>query len=123
MENIGEGKAVLLGERDVQAVVGCGSLQFKIEATAKSLAQGQSPGLVDARPERSVDDQLHATSFIKEAFGEERLLVGDGAQHGASLQYEFDCLLGGGIVKPPFPFWQGNRFSNSGLSLRTTDGK
>src|SRR5438132_8471510 len=104
MKHIGERKAVLLGERDVQAIVGCGSLQFKIEAAAKALAESQSPGLVDARTERSVDDQLHATSFIKEAFGNDGLLCGNGTEHGASLQYVFDCLLGAGIVQPAFFF-------------------
>src|SRR5438309_11865447 len=104
MKNIGERKAVLLGERDVQAIVGCGSLQLKIEAAAKALAESQSPGLVDARTERSVDDQLHATSFIKEAVGNDGLLGGNGSEQGAFLQYIFGCLLGPGVGPPALLF-------------------
>ena len=51
-----------------------------------------------------MDDQLHATSFIKEAFGNDGLLCGNGTEHGASLQNIFDCLLGPGIVQPAFFF-------------------
>ena len=65
-----------------------------------------------------MDDQLHATSFIKEAFGNDGLLCGNGTEHGASLQYVFDCLLGAGIVQPAFLFEPGNRFSHFGLSRR-----
>ena len=50
VEDIGEGEAVLLGERDVDAVVGGGGLQFEVERAAETLAQGQAPGLVDAAP-------------------------------------------------------------------------
>ena len=51
VEDIGEGEAVLFGERDVDAVVGGRGLELEVEAAAEALAQGQSPGAVDARSE------------------------------------------------------------------------
>ncbi len=45
VEDIGEREAVLLGERDVEAVVGGGGLQFEVEALAEALAKCESPGL------------------------------------------------------------------------------
>jgi len=38
LKYIGERKTMLLGERDIQAVVGSRSLQFEVEAAAKALA-------------------------------------------------------------------------------------
>jgi hypothetical protein len=40
VEDVGEGEAVLLGEGDVDAVVGGGGLEFEVEAAAEALAQG-----------------------------------------------------------------------------------
>ena len=97
IEDVRERKAVLLGERDVEAVVGSGSLQLEIEAAAETLAQRQSPGLVDASAERRVDDQLHAAAFVEETLGNDRVLRGHGAEDGASLQHVLDRLLGAGV--------------------------
>ena len=67
---------MLLGQRDVQSVVGRRRLQFEVEGAAEALAQRQSPGLVDASAKRRVNDELHAAGFIEETFGDDRLLVG-----------------------------------------------
>src|SRR5262249_5372051 len=90
LEYVGEREAVLLRERDVQAVVGGGGLQFKIEAAAETLAQRESPGLVDASAEGRVNHELHAAAFVEEALGDDCLLRGHGAKHGAALQDVFD---------------------------------
>ena len=74
VENVGERKTVLFAERNVEAVVGGGGLQFKIEGAAEALAQRESPGLVDARAEGSVNDQLHAAAFVEEALGDHGVL-------------------------------------------------
>src|SRR6266480_2349369 len=50
MKNICQRKAVLLGQSDVDAVIRSGGLQFEIEAAAKTFAQRQAPGFVDASP-------------------------------------------------------------------------
>ena len=52
VKDVGEREAVLLGERDVDAVVGGGGLQLEVEAAAEAFAQRESPGLVDAAAER-----------------------------------------------------------------------
>ena len=38
LEDVGEGEAVLLGEGDVDAVVGGGGLQLEVEAAAEAFA-------------------------------------------------------------------------------------
>src|ERR1700757_2830451 len=66
LEDVGEGEGVLLGERDVEAVVGGGGLQLEVEAAAEALAQRQAPGLVDPAAEGRVQDELHAAAFVEE---------------------------------------------------------
>src|SRR5205814_5921998 len=68
VEYVRQRKAVLLGQRYVDAVIGRGRLQFEIEAAAEALAQRQPPPLVDAPTERGMQDQLHPTAFIEESF-------------------------------------------------------
>jgi hypothetical protein len=85
VEDVGEREAVLLGEGDVDAVVGGGGLQFEVEAAAEALAQGQAPGAVDARAEGRVDDELHAAAFVEEALGDDAALGGDGSEDGAAV--------------------------------------
>ncbi len=121
MKNIGQRKAVLLGQRDVQAVVGGGGLQFEIEAAAEALAQRQAPGFVDASAEGSVDHQLHAAAFIEEALGDDGVLRRHGAQDSAALQDVFDSLLGAGVVEAAFFFQPGDGFGNCRLVLRDAD--
>jgi hypothetical protein len=93
---------MLLGQRNVQSVVGGRRLQFKIKAHAKALAQRQSPRLIDPSAERRVDHQLHPAAFIKKSFCNHRGLRGHSAQHRASLQNVFDRLLRARIVHSAF---------------------
>src|SRR5208337_5678977 len=65
LKNVGQREAMLLGQRDVQSVVGGRCLQFEIEAAAEALAQRQSPGFVDAAAKGRVDDQLHPSALIE----------------------------------------------------------
>ena len=60
---------MLLGERNVQPIVGGRRLQFEIEAAAKALAQRQSPGLVDASAKGGVDDELHSATLVEKSLG------------------------------------------------------
>ena len=103
-KHIGEGKAVLLGERDIQAVVGGGSLQFKIEGTAESFPESEAPGFIDAASEGGVDDELHAAAFVEEAFGDDRFLCWDCPEHRATRHEVFDGLLGARVVEAAFFF-------------------
>src|SRR3954471_10830650 len=63
---------MLLGERDVDTVVGGGGLQLEIESTAEPLSQRQAPRLVDAPAEGRMDYQLHSSTFIEEPFSDDR---------------------------------------------------
>ena len=128
VEDVAQREAVLLGQRDVQAVVGGGGLQLKIERAAETLAQRQSPGLVDAPAERRMDDELHAAAFIEEALGDDRLLRGHLAQHRAAGDDVLDQLLGAGVIEPAFVFQPRDRVlhlgwirsAQSGLRLRSS---
>lgn len=58
VKDVGEREAVLFGEADVNAVVGGGGLQLIVKPAAKTLAQGETPGAVDAAAEGRVQDEL-----------------------------------------------------------------
>ena len=90
---------MLLRQRDIQSVVGSRSLQFEVESDTKTLAQCQSPGLIDATTKRRMDHKLHPTAFIEEAFRDHRVLRWNFSQHSASLQDVLDGLLRAGIIK------------------------
>ena len=97
LEDVGEREAVLLGEGDVDAVVGGGGLQLEVEAAAEALAQGEAPGLVEAAAEGRVEDELLAAAFVEEALGDDGGLGGDGAEDGAAGDDVGDELQGGGV--------------------------
>src|SRR5579863_2259572 len=99
MKNVAQRKAVLLGKRDIQPVVGCGGLQFKVERTAEALAERESPSFIDTSAERRVDDQLHSAALIEETFGDDGLLRRHFTQYGAPSNNVFHRLLGARIVK------------------------
>ena len=89
-----EREGVLLAEREHDAVIGGGGLQLEIERAAEALAQGQSPGAVDAGAEGRVDDQLHAAGFVEEALGYDAVRGGRGSQSGLAGQHVVEGLLG-----------------------------
>ena len=100
VEDIGEREAVLLGESDADAIVGGGGLQLEVEAAAEALAQGESPGAVDARAEGRMDDELHAAAFVEEALGDDGALGGNGAEDGAAFaDVGGELAMGFGIEK------------------------
>ena len=94
LEDVGEREAVLLGEGDVDAVVGGGGLQLEVEAAAEAFAQREAPGLVDAAAEGGVEDELHAAAFVEEALGDDGGFGGDGSEDGAAGDDVGDELVG-----------------------------
>src|SRR5712692_8061493 len=104
MKNVGQRKAVLLAERDIQAVVRRGCLQLEIERAAEAFAQSQAPSFVDARAKRGVDDQLYAAAFVEEALGDYGGLGGNGAEHRATGEHVSEDLLGSGLIQAAFGF-------------------
>src|SRR5579884_1487113 len=102
LEYVGEGKAVLFSESDVQAVFGRGSLQFEIEGTAEAFSQRQPPSFINPRSERGVDHKLHTSAFIEEPFGDEGGLRGNCAENGPAGDDVLNNLFGAGIVHVAF---------------------
>ncbi len=96
LEDVGEREAVLLGERDVDAVVGGGGLELEVEAAAEAFAEGEAPGLVDAAAEGSVEDELLAAALVEEALGDDGGFGGHGAEDGAAGDDVADELHGSG---------------------------
>src|SRR5215813_7615970 len=92
VENIAQREAVLLGQCDIQAVVRCRGLQLKIEAAAETLAQRQSPGLVNSRSERSMNNELHASAFLEEALSNDGALGRNISENSAALENVLDGL-------------------------------
>jgi hypothetical protein len=103
-EDVFEGEAVLLGERDVDAVVGGGGLEFEVEAAAEAFAEGEAPGLVDAAAEGRVEDELLAATFVEEALGDDGCLGGNGAEDGTAGDDVGDELERGGVVDKSLAF-------------------
>ena len=101
---VGQRKAVLLGERDIEAIVGGRGLQFEIERAAEAFAQREPPGFIDAAAERSVDHELHAAALVEEALGDDRLLSWNRSEDCAACDYVFYDLLGAGVVEAAFFF-------------------
>ena len=121
MKNVSQRKTVLLGQRDVQAVVRSRSLQLEIKAAAESFAQSQTPGFVDSASERRVDYELHPAAFIEKAFCDNCVLCRHRAEHSPPLQNVFDHLLGARIVQATFFFQPRNRLSDFWLAGRNPD--
>ncbi len=96
LEDVGEGEAVLLGEGDVDAVVGGSGLELEVEASAEALAEGEAEGLVDAAAEGSVEDELHAAAIVEEALGDDGGLGWHGSEDGSAGDDVGDELLGSG---------------------------
>ena len=67
-------------QRQYDAVLQRGGLQFEIEFAAKAFAQGQAPGAIDARTEGGVDHQVHVAGLVEEAFHHHCVLGREHAQ-------------------------------------------
>ena len=93
---------MLLGQRNVQPVIGSRGLQLKIKATAKALAQRQSPRLVDPAAKGCVQYQLHTAAFIEKAFRDNCVQRRHRAQHGAARRDVANQLLRTGIIHTAF---------------------
>src|SRR5712692_2212601 len=118
MKHIAQRKTVLLRQRDIQSVVSSCSLQFEIEPDTKTLAQRQSPGLIDAAAKRSVDHKLHPPAFIEKAFRDHRALRWNRSQNSAPLQDVFNRLLSARIIQPTLFFEPAYRRGHGRLRRR-----
>ena len=92
-----ERKGMLRAERNDNGVVGRGGLQFEIETAAKSFAQSQSPGAIDAIAKGRMEDQLHSAGFVEEPFHDQRLLRRNHAERLVSVRRNSSANLLGGL--------------------------
>src|SRR5579871_3631066 len=99
---------MLIAQRQHQTVVSGRGLQLEIESPAETLTQRQSPGAIDWRSERRMDDELHSSAFIEEALGDDHFLAGDRAERPFTRAHVFDGLFRAASIEPAFPFEQGN---------------
>ena len=90
---------MLVAEREDEAVVRGRGLQFEVERPAETLAQGETPGAVDARAERRMNDKLHAAAFIEKSFGDNDVLAGNDAQGALTGVDVFDGLFGAALIE------------------------
>src|SRR5947199_881411 len=94
VEHAVEREAVLRAEREDEAVVGGRGLQLEVERHAEALAQGVSPGAVQAPAEGRVHDELHPPGLVAEAVGDDAAVRGQRAEDRLPLGEVTDDLLG-----------------------------
>ncbi len=102
LEDRREREGVLRPERQQHAVVAGGGLQLEVEGAAEALAEREPEGAVLAGAERGVEHELHAARLVEEALGDERLLGGQGGEHGARRGEVVDRLARPGLRQGAF---------------------
>src|SRR4029079_9417957 len=112
MKDICQWKTMLLGKRNVEAIVGRCCLELEVETPAKTLAERQTPGLVDTRAEGRMNHQLHPSALIKEALGNDGGLSGNLTENGSTFKDVLDCTHRGRFFKTTFLLQPGARFSD-----------
>src|ERR1700678_2200974 len=98
LEDVHQCKTVLLGERDIDAVVGRSCLKFKIEAAAEPFAQGKAPRLVNTSSERRMQDKLHASALVEESLSNNSDLGRNCAQYSPACNNVVDQLQSAGFA-------------------------
>ena len=94
-----ERKAVLLAERDDDAVVGRRGLQLEVERPAEPLPKRKAPRAVDPRTKWSVDDELHPAPLVEKALGNDSARGRERAKRRRSRPHVQDGLLGASCVE------------------------
>ena len=84
-ENIREREGVLRSKRQQDSVFGGRRLQLEIELTAEAFPQRETPRLVHAAAERSVQHELHPAGFVEEPLEHERLLRRNDAERATGF--------------------------------------
>ena len=102
VKDVSQGEAVLLGEGDVDAVVGGGSLELEVEAATEAFAESKAEGFVDAATEGCMKDELHAATIVEEALSDDCGLGGNGPESGAAGDDVSDELSGTAFTDAAF---------------------
>ncbi len=90
---------MLLGQRNHDTVVGRGRLKLEVKGTTEALSERQAPRPVHPDPQRRVQDELHAASFVEEALGHNRPCRRQGAQGLGPGSDIGQHLLGTGVIQ------------------------
>ena len=77
-------EAMRVGQRQHDVIFGRCGLQFEVERSAEPLAQGQTPGAIDAAAEGRMNDQLHAAGLVEESLENDRIKRGQAAERRAA---------------------------------------
>src|SRR4051794_27256705 len=84
---------MLFSERNVDAVIGGGCLQFEVEPPTEAFAKREAPGFVDPPPKWCVKDQLHSPALVKEPLSDDRGLRRHSSENSATSNDIGDELL------------------------------
>ncbi len=79
-EDVVEGETVCGAQGQDDGILVRRSLQLEVEGPAETLAQGQSPGPVDAASEGTVEHEVHIAGLVEEPFRHQVLLGRDHAE-------------------------------------------
>ncbi len=102
-------------QRQHDRVLGGRRLQFEIEDAADALAQGRTPGAIDAAAVHAVDHQLGAAAGVEEALQHDASLRGQRAQRSACAVQIVQQLLHSGGVQRQFRVQPGQRLRCTAL--------
>ena len=84
VEDVVERKAVMGAERQDDRLLVRRGLELEAESDAELLSQRESPSAVDPRPERGVDDELHAAALVEEPLEDHPARRRDAAEDASS---------------------------------------
>ena len=93
---------MLFPERQYEPLIRCGGLKLKIKIHAKSFSQSQAPGPIHPSSKWRMDDELQASSFIKEPFGNDGVLRWDSPQGAMPRRDVCEGLFGSSLVQAAF---------------------
>src|SRR5581483_9611493 len=99
LEDRVERKGVLVAQGENEAVIRRGGLKLEVEGAAEALAQRQSPRSIDARAERRVNDELHATALIEETLGNDGRAGRHDAENRLARTHVGHRLFGTGLIE------------------------
>src|ERR1700742_3429763 len=97
--SFGELKAVRVGQRENNVILGCSRLQLEIEGPAEALAQRQAPGSVDPAAEWRVNYQLHAAGFVEKALEYDGIQRRQGAERSLARAQVLHDLKRGSLIE------------------------
>ncbi|CAB4243176.1 conserved protein of unknown function [Methylacidimicrobium sp. AP8] len=79
-EDLLERKAMRVGKREKDRILGRRRLQLEVELSAEALAEREPPGAIDPAPEGRMDDELGSARRIEKALDRDASRMGDEAE-------------------------------------------